>query len=124
VSKRLEAVFSESQVMMLVEDFNSNLKLVFEGISAIDKKLDDKAADLQEGIAVVDCKVMGLSKRLDSVEKRLSDEIAAVKADVAKVKADLAIVKVDVAEVKADVSAHRNNTEMHTALPKRPLKRA
>lgn len=40
ISKKLEALFSESQVMMLVEEFNGNLKLVFEGISALDKKID------------------------------------------------------------------------------------
>jgi hypothetical protein len=103
ISKKLEAVFSESQVMMLVEEFNSNLKLVFEGISTIDKKLDDKVADLKEDIAIVDCKVMGLSKRLDSVEERLSREIT---------------------EVRNDLAAHRNNTELHHSQPKRPLKRA
>ena len=103
ISKKLEAVFSESQVMMLVEEFNSNLKLVFEGISTIDKKLDDKVADLKEDIAIVDCKVMGLSKRLDEVEERLSNEIT---------------------DVRNDLAAHRNNTELHHAQPKRPLKRA
>jgi hypothetical protein len=61
ISKKLEAVFSESQVMMLVEEFNGNLKLVFEGITAIYKKLDSVAAHLTDKIEIVDCKVMGLS---------------------------------------------------------------
>ena len=110
ISKKLEAVFSESQVMMLVEEFNSNFRLMHEGISAIDKKIDHVEERLTEKIEIVDCKVMGLSKRLDSVEKRLSDEIAEVRADLA--------------EVKVDLAAHRNNTELHHAQPKRSLKRA
>ena len=103
ISEKVRAVFSESQVMMLVEEFNSNLNLVFEGISAIDKKIDTVKDELKEDIAVVDSKVMGLSKRVDAVEERLSSEIA---------------------EMKADLASHRNNTELHHAQPKRPLKRA
>lgn len=110
ISEKVKAIFSESQVMMLIEDYDRTLKLVFEGITSIDKKIDYVEERLSEKIEIVDNKVMGLSKRLDAVEKRLSDEIAEVKADVA--------------EVKADLAAHRNNTELHHAQPKRPLKRA
>ena len=110
ISEKVRAVFSESQVMMLVEEFNSNLNLVFEGISAIDKKIDTVRDELKEDIAVVDSKVMGLSKRLDAAEERLSSEIAEAKADLA--------------EVKSDLTAHRNSSELHQAQPKRPLKRA
>lgn len=101
-SKKLEAVFSESQVMMLVEDFIIQVKLLGEGISSIDKKIDDTKAELKKDIAVLDFKIMGLSKRLDSVEERLSAEIA---------------------EVRADLNEHRSSTELHQAPRKRPLKR-
>jgi hypothetical protein len=101
ISKKLKAVFSESQVMMLVEEFNGNLKLVFEGISALDKKIDHVAAHLTDKIEIVACNVMGLSKRLDSVEERLSSEIA---------------------EVRNDLAEHRNNTELHRTGKKRILK--
>lgn len=110
ISDKVKAIFSETQVMMLIEDYDRTLKLVFEGITAIDKKIDTVEERLTEKIEIVDSKVMGLSKRLDSVEKRLSDEIAEVRADLA--------------EVKVDVAAHRNSTELHRAAPKRPLKRA
>ena len=89
--------------MMLVEEFNSNFRLMHEGISAIDKKIDHVEERLTEKIEIVDCKVMGLSKRLDAVEDRLSR---------------------DIAEVRDDLAAHRSNTELHHAQPKRSLKRA
>jgi len=99
---------------ILLESIDSKFQLTLEAFQSLNNKIDTKVdelrVELKQDIAVVDSKVMGLSKRLDSVEKRLSDEIAEVRADLA--------------EVKADVSAHRNNTEMHTAQPKRPLKRA
>ena len=88
---------------MLIEDYDRTLKLVFEGISAIDKKIDSVEERLTEKIEIVDNKVMGLSKRLDAVEERLSSEIT---------------------EVRNDLAAHRNNTELHHSQPKRPLKRA
>lgn len=103
ISEKVKAIFSESQVMMLIEDYDRTLKLVFEGITAIDKKIDTVEERLIEKIEIVDNKVMGLSKRLDAVEERLSSEIA---------------------EVRNDLAAHRNNTELHHAQPKRPLKRA
>ncbi len=115
-SKKLEAVFSESQVIMLLEEFSGNLKLVHEGISAIDKKIDNVEERLTEKIAHVDFKVNVLNKKIDSVEEHLSVKIAEVKADVA-------VLKIDTDEVKPDLAAHRNNTELHQTPKKRPLKR-
>lgn len=67
------------------------------------KKIDNVRDELKEDIAVVDCKVMGMGKRLDSVDERLSNEIA---------------------DVRADLAVHRSYTELHHTKPKRPLKRA
>ena len=56
-ANKLKAIFSESQVMMLIEEFNSNLKLISEGIASIDKKIDAVEARL--------------SLRIDAVATRL-----------------------------------------------------
>lgn len=93
----------KDHLVILLESIDSKVQLTMEAVSALDKKIDSVRDELKEDIAVVDCKVMGLSKRLDSVEERLSREIA---------------------EVRADLDAHRSNTELHHAPPKRPLKRA
>lgn len=93
----------KDHLLVLLESIDSKVQLTMEAVSALDKKIDNVRDELKEDIAVVDCKVMGLSNRLDSVEERLSGEIA---------------------EVRADLAAHRNNTELHKAPPKRPLKRA
>lgn len=92
---------------ILLESIESKFQITLEAFQSLNQKIDTKVdelrAELKQDIAVVDSKVMGLSKRLDSVEERLSSEIA---------------------EVRADLAAHRNNTELHHAKPKRPLKRA
>jgi hypothetical protein len=82
----------------------NKVQLAMETVSALDKKIDTVRDELKEDIAVLDCKIMVLSKRLDSVEERLSSEITVVRNDLA---------------------AHRNDTELHSpAVRKRPLKRA
>lgn len=92
---------------ILLESIDSKFQVTLEAFQSlnqkIDTKIDELRTELKQDIAVVDSKVMGLSKRLDSVEERLSCEIA---------------------EVRADLADHRNNTELHKAPPKRPLKRA
>ena len=92
---------------ILLESIDSKFQITLEAFQSlnhkIDTKVDELRIELKQDIAVVDSKVMGLSRRLDAVEERLSSEIA---------------------EVSNDLAAHRNNTEMHHAQPKRPLKRA
>ena len=92
---------------ILLESIESKFQITLEAFQSLSQKIDTKVdelrIELKQDIAVVDSKVMGLSKRLDSVEERLSS---------------------DIAEVRADLSAHRNNTELHKAPSKRPLKRA
>ena len=120
--KKLEMVFSESQVMMLVEEFNSNLKLVHEGISAIDKKIDHVEERLTEKIEHVDFKVEVLNKKIDDVEARLSSRIDAVETRLGAVETRLGgESKLD--KVAIDLDNHRSSTELHQAPRKRPLKR-
>ena len=99
---------------ILLESIDSKFQITLEAFQSLSRKIDAKVdelrIELKQDLAVVDSKVMGLSKRLDSVENRLSSEIAEVKADLA--------------EVKLDLTAHRNSSELHHAQPKRPLKRA
>lgn len=91
---------------IILESLDSKMDLVLEALKATNQKIDDNTAELKaelkEDIAVLDCKIMGLSKRVDSVEERLSAEIA---------------------EVRADINEHRSSTELHQAPRKRPLKR-
>lgn len=88
---------------ILLEAIDSKFQVTMEAFSTLDKKIDCVEERLTEKIEIVDCKVMGLSRRLDAVEERLSREIA---------------------EVRSDLDAHRNNTELHHAQPKRSLERA
>lgn len=92
---------------ILLESIDSKFQITMEAFQALNQKIDTKVdelrIELKQDIAVVDSKVMGLSKRLDAVEERLSNEIS---------------------DVRNDLAANHNNTELHHAQPKRPLKRA
>lgn len=93
----------KDHLLILLESIDSKVQITMEAVSALDKKIDTVRDDLKEDIAVLDCKVLGLSKRLDAVEERLSSEITAV---------------------RNDLSAHRNDTELHRPTArKRPIKR-
>ena len=87
---------------ILLEHIDGKFTFVVEAVDALKKTINDVRTELKEDIKVVDCKVMGLSKRLDGVEQRLSAEIA---------------------EVRADLADHRANTELHHT-PKKRLKQA
>jgi len=90
---------------VILESMNDKFSQMLECFSIHSKEIADLRTELKEDIALVDAKVMGLAKRVDHVEERLSREIAEVRAEVA--------------EVRTDLADHRNNTEMHRALPKR-----
>jgi tetrahydromethanopterin S-methyltransferase subunit G len=84
--------------MILLESIDSKVQVTMESVSRLDNKIDALKVELKEDIAVLDCKIMGLSKRVDAVDK-----------------------KVDA--VYKELVAHRNDTELHRVQPKRTLKR-
>jgi chromosome segregation ATPase len=106
----------KDHLMILLESIDSKVQVTLESVSRLDNKIDSVRDELKEDIAVLDCKIMGLSKRVDSVEKNLSDRIDAVDK-----KVDAVDKKVDA--VYKELVSHRNDTEVHRSKPKRPLKK-
>ncbi len=98
----------KDHLMILLESIDSKVQVTMESVSRLDNKIDAFRDELKEDIAIVDCKIMGLSKRVDAVEKNLSERIDAVDK------------KVDA--VYKEQVAHRNDTELHRSQPKRSLK--
>jgi len=96
----------KDHLMILLESIDSKVQVTMESVSRLDSKIDAVKDELKEDIAILDCKIMGLSKRVDSVEKNLSERIDAVDK------------KVDA--VYEELVAHRNDTELHRRRPKRP----
>ncbi|MGE0919023.1 hypothetical protein [Trichlorobacter lovleyi] len=92
---------TKSQLMAVIETMNDKFQQVLECFSVHSKEIYELKTELKEDIALVDAKVMGLSKRVDSVEKRLSAEIT---------------------EVRDELRAHRENVELHGVSKKRVLK--
>lgn len=88
---------------LLLEDLATNFQVVIERVVALDEKFDRKIDelrdDLKQDISVVDAKVMGLAKRLDSVNEHLSHQIA---------------------EVHDELRTHLENVKLH-AVPKRQV---
>ena len=100
----------KDHLMILLESIDSKVQVTMESVSRLDSKIDAVKDELKEDIAILDCKIMGLSKRVDSVEKNLSERIDAVDK------------KVDA--VYEELVAHRNDTELHRRQTKRqPLKK-
>lgn len=99
----------KDHLMILLESIDSKVQVTMESVSRLDNKIDAVKNELKEDIAIIDCKIMGLSKRIDSVEKNLTERIGAVDK------------KVDA--VYKELVAHRSDTELHRSQPKRPLKR-
>ena len=103
----------KDHLMILLESIDSKVQVTMESVSRLDSKIDAVRDELKEDIAVLDCKIMGLSKRVDSVEKNLSDRIDAVERNLSE----------HIDAVHSELVSHRNDTELHRSRPKRPLKR-
>ena len=88
----------KDHLMILLESIDSKVQVTMESVSGLDNKIDALKVELKEDIAVLDCKIMGLSKRVDAVDKKVD-----------------AVFK--------ELVAHRNDTELHHVQPKRALKR-
>jgi outer membrane murein-binding lipoprotein Lpp len=88
---------------ILLEDVNSKFELILEGLAAFDKKFDRKIEELSEKVEHNSFKIDTLNKKIDAVDKRLSDKIDAVDEKLSK--------KIDA--VAVDLKAHRSDTEAH-----------
>jgi hypothetical protein len=100
----------KDHLMILLESIDSKVQVTMESVSALDNKIDAVRVELKEDIAILDCKIMGLSGRVDALDKNLSERIGAVDK------------KVDA--VYDELVAHRNDTELHQRQTKRsPLKK-
>ena len=95
--------------MILLESIDRKVQITLGSVSRLDSKIDSVKMELKEDMAVLDCNIMGLSKRVDSVEQNFSYRIDGVDK------------KVDA--VYKELVSHRNDTGLHRSQPKRPLKR-
>ncbi|ACD96962.1 hypothetical protein [Trichlorobacter lovleyi] len=93
---------TKSQLLAVIETMNDKFQQVLECFSVHSKEIYELKTELKEDIALVDAKVMGLSKRMDAVEKHLSAEIT---------------------EVRDELRAHRETVELHAVPKKRVLKK-
>ena len=92
----------KDHLMILLESIDSKVQITMESVSALDNKIDAVRVELKDDIAILDCKIMGLSARVDEVDKKI----------------DAVDKKVDA--VYEELVAHRNDTESH----RRPTKRS
>jgi len=68
----------KDHLMILLESIDSRVQLSFESFAILNNKIDNLRDELKEDISILDCKIMGLSGRVDAVEKNLTDRIDAV----------------------------------------------
>ena len=77
---------------ILLEDVNSKFELILEGHAALLSEMREQGRKTDERFDLVDFKIDTLHKKIDAVDKRLSDKIDAV---------------------AVDLKAHRSDTEAH-----------
>jgi gas vesicle protein len=106
-------VVTTNQLMSVLESMHSDIKAVYEGHVVLARQIDEVRNELKEDIALVDAKVMGLSKRVNQVETSLSERIDQVEDRLSR----------EIAEVRDELAGHRSNTEMHRVQKKRVLKK-
>jgi len=102
----------KDHLMILLESIETKVQVTLESVSRLDNKIDAVRDELKEDIAILDCKIMGLSGRVDSVEKNLTERIDSVEKNLSD--------RIDT--VYEELIAHRNDTEQHTPQPRRTLK--
>lgn len=102
----------KDHLMILLESMDSKMQITLEAVTGLDHKIDSVRDELKEDIAILDCKIMGLSKRVDTVEKKLTERIDSVEKNLTK----------HINSVYEELVAHRNDTESHRSQPKRALK--
>jgi DNA anti-recombination protein RmuC len=73
---------TKREMMVVIETMNDKFQQVLECFTIHSKEIADLKTELKEDIALVDAKVMGLSKRVDSVEKNLNDKIDSVEKNL------------------------------------------
>lgn len=119
----------KDHLMILLESIDSKVQITMESVSRLDNKIDAVKDELKEDIAILDCKIMGLSKRVDTLDKKI--DAVDKKVDAVDKKVDAVDKKVDAVEknlseridaVHKELLAHRNDTELHRPQPKRTLK--
>jgi archaellum component FlaC len=106
---------------------DSKMQLTLEAVSCVDHKIDSVRDELKEDIAVLDCKMMGLSKRVDTLDQKIDAVDKKVDAVNKKLSAKIDAVDKKLSEkidaVHEELIAHRTDTELHRSQPKRTLKR-
>lgn len=71
LDKKLEKIFKESDVMLLLEHLNDNITIIAEGQSITDRKVDrisEELSALNEKFLVLDGKVFALDGRVSSLQ--------------------------------------------------------
>lgn len=99
---------------ILLESMDSKINLILEGYSVLAKEIKDTRNELKEDISLLDVKISGLSKRVDTVEANLGARIDAVEANLG--------ARIDA--VHSELIDHRNSSEMHRVPRRNGIKKA
>lgn len=100
MTEEVKKIFGATEVGVLIEDFEGQVKVVAEGVLSLDQKLDrvsaefDKKLDVvAEGVLTLDRKVGALPERMDRIEDKLD-----------KIDAKIALINEEIVEIKAMLS--------------------
>jgi DNA anti-recombination protein RmuC len=110
---------------ILLESMDSKINLILEGYSVLAKEIKDTRNELKEDISLLDVKISGLSKRVDTVEANLGTRIDAVEANMgARIDAVESNLGARIDAVHSELIDHRNSSEMHRVPRRTGIKKA
>jgi hypothetical protein len=123
---------------ILLENVDSNVKLLLEGFCGLNNKIDAVRVELKEDISLLDHKIIALSNRVSSVETNLSKRMDGIDSRLDGIDGRLDGIdgrldgidgRLDGIDGRLDVMhgeliAHRNSTELHKAPQKREIRKA
>ena len=91
------------ELKILIEGLRDDVKLVAEGVSTINDKLDRHTEENKKDF-----------EKIENGLLKLEVDVSTLRKDVAFLKTDVTTLKTDVAEIHKGLNEHRNNTELHT----------
>ena len=79
-NKKVEAVFKESHVIILLEDMRDDIKLIAEGVSGLREEMDRRFEEVNKKFEQIDRRFEQMDRRFEQMDERFEQSDANFKA--------------------------------------------
>jgi chromosome segregation ATPase len=109
-SKKVEKIFSGTEVGVLIEHFESRLDAVIEGQKIFEEKIENRFDSLENRFDSLENRFDSLENRFDSLEKRFNNFEADTKANFKTVFKYLSRIDDEISDIKVRLEKIEENT--------------